>query len=91
MKVLHIFNEINFSGAEVMYAKAASLFQQNGIKMYTFSICPDKEEIADAIDSLLNDNAKYEKLSANRLDFVKTNFGDIDIAKEYLNILSTIK
>lgn len=37
MKVLHIFNEINFSGAEVMYANAAPLFQQQGIEMIAFN------------------------------------------------------
>ncbi len=33
MNVLHIFNEINFSGAEIMYADAAALFRQKGIRM----------------------------------------------------------
>ena len=33
MHVLHIFNEINFSGAEIMYANAAPLFQEKGIQM----------------------------------------------------------
>ncbi len=33
MHVLHIFNEITFSGAEIMYADAAPLFQQQGIDM----------------------------------------------------------
>ncbi len=33
MHILHIFNEINFSGAEIMYADAAPLFQQNGFSM----------------------------------------------------------
>jgi glycosyltransferase involved in cell wall biosynthesis len=33
MHVLHIFNEINFSGAEIMYANAAPLFQIKGIQM----------------------------------------------------------
>ena len=37
MKVLHLFNEINFSGAEIMYANAASLFQSKGIQMVAFS------------------------------------------------------
>lgn len=37
MKVLHLFNEINFSGAEIMYANAASLFQSKGIQMLAFS------------------------------------------------------
>ncbi|MEP7279955.1 MAG: glycosyltransferase family 4 protein [Bacteroidota bacterium] len=33
MHILHIFNEINFSGAEIMYANAAGLFQQKGYKL----------------------------------------------------------
>ena len=37
MKVLHLFNEIKFSGAELMYANAAYLFQANGIEMLAFS------------------------------------------------------
>ncbi len=37
MKVLHIFNEINFSGAEIMYANAAPYFKNKGVKMFAFS------------------------------------------------------
>lgn len=37
MKVLHLFNEINFSGAEIMYANAAPLFQKEGVEMLAFS------------------------------------------------------
>lgn len=33
MKVLHIFNELKFSGAEIMYADAASIFQENGCEL----------------------------------------------------------
>src|SRR5690554_126168 len=34
MRVLHLFNEINFSGAELMYRDAAAYFQEKGVKMY---------------------------------------------------------
>ena len=37
MKVLHIFNEINFSGAEIMYANAADLFARKGIELFAIS------------------------------------------------------
>ncbi|HEY4111799.1 glycosyltransferase family 4 protein [Puia sp.] len=37
MRVLHIFNEINFSGAEIMYANAAGLFQQKGVELFALS------------------------------------------------------
>ena len=33
MRVLHIFYEIKYSGAEIMYANAAELFQQQGVEM----------------------------------------------------------
>jgi len=33
MRVLHIFYEIKYSGAEIMYANASELFQNNGIEM----------------------------------------------------------
>lgn len=37
IKVLHLFNEIKFSGAEIMYASAASYFIKNNINLYAFS------------------------------------------------------
>src|SRR5690606_17585154 len=37
MKVLHVFNEINFSGAELMYSDAASYIQKKGIELYALS------------------------------------------------------
>ena len=37
MRVLHIFNEIKFSGAEIMYENAAALFQSNGIELLAMS------------------------------------------------------
>jgi glycosyltransferase involved in cell wall biosynthesis len=36
-RVLHLFGEIKFSGAEIMYASAASLFNEKGIEMLAFS------------------------------------------------------
>ena len=37
MKILHLFNEIKFSGAEIMYAQAAPLFQKEGCELIAFS------------------------------------------------------
>lgn len=37
MKVLHFFNEINFSGAEIMYARAAPMFEKEGMELIAFS------------------------------------------------------
>jgi len=46
MKVLHLFNEIKFSGAEIMYANAASLFQEEGIELVAFSTGKELGEFA---------------------------------------------
>lgn len=37
MRVLHVFNEIKYSGAEIMYANAAPYFQQEGIQMFALA------------------------------------------------------
>lgn len=37
MKILHLFNEINFSGAEIMYAQAAPLLQKEGCELIAYS------------------------------------------------------
>ena len=37
MKVLHIFSEINFSGAEVMYANAIPLFKEKEVEIIVMS------------------------------------------------------
>lgn len=37
MKVLHIFNEIKYSGAELMYANASSIFLKNNIQLLAFN------------------------------------------------------
>ena len=37
INVLHVFNEINFSGAEVMYASAANFFNKEGFILYAIS------------------------------------------------------
>lgn len=37
MKVLHVFNEIKFSGGEIMYVNAAPLFQKSGIQLLALS------------------------------------------------------
>lgn len=36
-KVLHILNELKFSGAEIMYVNAAPIFQQLGYKLYVIN------------------------------------------------------
>jgi glycosyltransferase involved in cell wall biosynthesis len=37
IKVLHLFNEINFSGAEIMYAQAAPLLQKEDCELIAYS------------------------------------------------------
>jgi glycosyltransferase involved in cell wall biosynthesis len=37
LKVAHVFQSLNFSGAEVMYTQAANLFQENGFELIAVS------------------------------------------------------
>jgi glycosyltransferase involved in cell wall biosynthesis len=37
MRILHLFNEIRFSGAEIMYANAAPIFHTEGLEQLAFS------------------------------------------------------
>lgn len=37
MKILHLFNEIKFSGAEIMYRNATPVFKQHGADLIAFS------------------------------------------------------
>ncbi|NJB35391.1 glycosyltransferase family 4 protein [Croceivirga sp. JEA036] len=47
MRVLHIFNEIKYSGAEIMYANAASLFQERGVEMLALNTSKNLGEYAE--------------------------------------------
>lgn len=55
MKVLHIFNEIKFSGAELMYSDAASYMQENGIEMHALS---SGKELGDFANNFKERNIK---------------------------------
>jgi len=46
MKVLHILNQINFSGAEVMLNLAAPILQDNGFELYALSTGNNKGDYA---------------------------------------------
>ncbi|WP_289036996.1 glycosyltransferase [uncultured Zobellia sp.] len=46
MKVVHILNELKFSGAEIMYASAAKEFQKLGCELYVVSTAQDLGEYA---------------------------------------------
>jgi len=48
-------------------------------------------EIAEAIESIVNDKTLFESMSAKGLEYVKTNFSEVNVASEFLNILSNIK
>lgn len=41
MKVIHIFNEFKFSGAEIMYVDAASIFQEKDCELTAVSTSPN--------------------------------------------------
>ncbi|MDP5230065.1 MAG: glycosyltransferase family 4 protein [Cellulophaga sp.] len=64
MRVLHIFNELKFSGAEIMYVNAAPFFQKHGIEMIALST---GEKIGDFLPQFKAENIEvhYMKLLIN--------------------------
>lgn len=46
MKVLHVFNEIKYSGAEIMYANAIPIFRKEGVDMIALSTGKDVGDFA---------------------------------------------
>lgn len=46
MKILHILNELKYSGAEIMYVDAASEFQRLGCKLYVVNTAQELGEFA---------------------------------------------
>jgi glycosyltransferase involved in cell wall biosynthesis len=49
-KVLHIFNSINHSGAEIMYESAAEIFKEDGIELYALSTGKEKGDFVDRFE-----------------------------------------
>lgn len=47
MKVVHILNELKFSGAEIMYASAAQEFKKLGCELFVVNIAPILGEYAE--------------------------------------------
>ncbi|WNC71183.1 glycosyltransferase family 4 protein [Thalassotalea psychrophila] len=45
-KIIHIFNELKFSGAEMMYAQAGRFFENKGYKLVAISTAKDVGEFA---------------------------------------------
>ncbi len=46
MRIIHIFHELKFSGAEIMYVDAASIFRQKGFELTALSTARDVGEFA---------------------------------------------
>lgn len=45
MRVLHIFNEIKYSGAEIMYADAAPIFTAKGCTLFALETSLKKDHL----------------------------------------------
>lgn len=52
MRVLHIFNEVRYSGAEIMYANAAPLFHERGVEMIVLSTGNKMGEFASRFNAV---------------------------------------
>lgn len=46
MKILHVLNELKFSGAEIMYVDAAPIFKQLGAELYVWNTSLNMGEFA---------------------------------------------
>ena len=49
MKILHILYELKFSGAEIMYANAAPIFQNLGCELSVVNTAPQLGEFASHV------------------------------------------
>lgn len=66
MKVLHVFNELKFSGAEIMYANAAKYFQEEEILMFALATGNSKGDFES--EFLANNIKVYHAPSPSFLD-----------------------
>lgn len=57
MKILHVFNDLKFSGAEIMYVNAATIFRDKGIELFALSTGNGQSEYAKNFE-----NAGYKVL-----------------------------
>ena len=46
MKIVHVLNELKFSGAEIMYVDAARVFQEKGGDLMVVATAPEIGEYA---------------------------------------------
>lgn len=83
MRVLHIFNEIKFSGAEIMYENAAPLFQYQGIEMIALSTGNQVGEFAENFKSA-NIQVQHMRLPIHAIN-------PIFLIKYFKNIYDLIK
>ncbi|WP_405410846.1 glycosyltransferase [Maribacter sp. Asnod1-A12] len=67
MRVLHIFYELKFSGAEIMYANAASHFQEKGVDLMALSTA---ENIGEFLPQFEAESIKvlHKPLSSNEFN-----------------------
>lgn len=47
MKILHVLYELKYSGAEIMYCDAASLFQEKGCELSVMATAKEVGEYAE--------------------------------------------
>jgi glycosyltransferase involved in cell wall biosynthesis len=65
-KVVHIFNELKFSGAEIMYAQAGNIFHKNGFELVAVSTA---EKVGDFSETLSKNHYQIEHLPVPKLKF----------------------
>lgn len=78
MRVLHIFNELKYSGAEIMYANAAPLFQKEGIEMIALSTGDNLGEFADRFKAM--------KVKVNHMKLPNDSYNPIFLFKYFKKV-----
>jgi glycosyltransferase involved in cell wall biosynthesis len=69
MKIIHIFNSLKFSGAEIMYVDAASIFQSLGCELTAVATA---NELGEFVNNFKNAGFTiYHKPYPNRFNFAK--------------------
>ena len=82
MKILHILNELNYSGAELMVACAAKIWIKSGIELHVLSTGEKKGVMLTHQNLISNTNSILKTLPINKKDTVNVEF---DVLGKYIN------
>lgn len=83
IKVLHVFNQITFSGAELMYSSASSIFINNGVELFAIN--------TSIRESNFIQNFRNNGFNVFHIPLSKSHFPNLNNFVGYLNIIKILK